>query len=146
MISARLATPVVGTHRPNFDMWGSLLPIWLSHVCSIPQSLKLKWLLVSSWEDTDGSTTQIRLEKLSSSEPDIFFVPCCCRKCKDLDVNMLHAFQQDHYPSSEPRYHAVVCLLQDDLSKNRMPQATPGISSDLAPRGLNVRGAHIRDH
>lgn len=114
MISARLATPVLGTHRPNFDMWGSSavdrLEIWLSHVCSIPQSLKLKWLSVSSWEDTDGSASQIRLEKFSLSEPKGFFVPSCSRKCRHLDVNMLRRFQEDHYPSFRPRYHAVVFL------------------------------------
>lgn len=52
---------------------------------------------------------------------------------------MLWQFQDDHCTSPDPRYHAVVSLLEDDMSKSRMPQVSPGISSDLAPRGPITR-------
>lgn len=38
-MSGKLAGPVVGTHKPNFDVWGSLTPIsWNLVVPRVPGS------------------------------------------------------------------------------------------------------------
>ena len=123
-ISGRLATPVLGTHRPNFDVWGPLLPIGLNLV--VPRVLDspvTQTLMVvrSGWGDNDGSALQItgRLGETSVFEPENFFVSSCCRMCKDLDVNICENFKRIILvgPSNRTVPHMISNVVGIDVSQ-----------------------------